>query len=158
MIPFLLVAVLGLLLHGRTVMEDISLVSDAENATFRVILVIFPLVVLLLVYLTTQSLVLPLVIMLVIYTLRKMIIGPFLLILIIYLLSVYAPSYEFFQGNSHQVFHGGDRSGEYGLGCVLLLVVFLALHGMFSQGGSHWGLLILAVLFFIFTNFNCSSS
>lgn len=161
-IPFLMVAVLGFLVHGWSVIEDISIVSDhAEDTAFTLILVV-PLVILLLIYFTSQSLVLPLAILLITYVISKMILGPLFLILIIYFLSVYAPSFDgdrvfrgFSNSNSNRRRSGGGGD-EYGWGCVLLFVVFLALHGMFSQGGSYWGLVILAVLFFVFTNFNCS--
>lgn len=150
-IPFLMVAVLGFLVHGWSVIEDISIVSDhAEDTAFTLILVV-PLVILLLIYFTSQSLVLPLAILLITYAISKMILGPLFLILIIYFLSVYAPSFD---GDRNRRRSGGGD--EYGWGCVLLFVVFLALHGLFSQGGSYWGLVILAVLFFVFTNFNCS--
>lgn len=159
-IPFLIVAVLGFLVHGRSVIEDISIVSDhAEDTAFTLILVL-PLVILLLIYFTSQSLVLPLAILLITYAISKMILGPLLLILIIYFLSVYAPSLDgdhVFRGFSNRRRRTEGGGDEYGWGCVLLFVVFLALHGMFSQGGSYWGLVILLVLFFVFTNFNCSS-
>lgn len=157
LIPFLLVATLGFLLHGRSLMEDISLVSDAEDSAFTLLIVV-PIVVLLLVYQITQSLVLPLAVILIIYAVMKMFLGPLVLILVIYFLSVYLPTFEFLQGNnshSSQGYHDSNRD-EYGWGCVLLFATFLALHGMFSEGFCQWGLVLIAILFFLLYNFQCS--
>lgn len=159
LIPFLLVATLGFLLHGRGLMDDISLVSDAEDSAFTLLLVI-PIVVLLLVYQITQSLVLPLAVILIIYAVTKMFLGPLVLILIIYFLSIYLPSFEYSPGNntyrSGQVYNERNTD-EYGWGCLLLFAVFLALHGVFSEGFGQWGIVLIAVLFFLVYNFQCSS-
>ena len=149
LIPFLLVATLGILLHGRSLMDDISLASDAENSAFTVLLVV-PVAVLLLVYQITQSLVLPLAIVLIIYAVTKMFLGPLVLILVIYFSSIYLPSFELFRG-SGQVYHERDRD-EYGWGSILLFAAFLSLHGMFSEGFSQWGLVLVAVLLFLLYN------
>ncbi|KAL3498012.1 hypothetical protein ACH5RR_040744 [Cinchona calisaya] len=152
LIPFLMVATLGFLLHSQGLFEDISLVSDAQDSAFTLLLVL-PIVVLLLVYQFTQSLVLPLAAILIIYAVTKMYLGPLVLIVVIHFLSVYLPSFEFLQGNNR--YHDRDRD-EYGWGCVLFFALFLALHAMFSEQFGQWGLVLIAVLVFLLYNFQSS--
>ncbi|CAI9095041.1 OLC1v1030897C1 [Oldenlandia corymbosa var. corymbosa] len=154
LIPLLLVGTLSFLLHGRSFLEDISFVSDAEDSAFTLLLVI-PIVVLLVVHQVTQSLVLPLAIVLVAYTVSKMFLGPLLLIAIIYVLSVWVPSFEFFNGRGG-VHQGNYSSDEHGWGCALLFAVFLALRFIFADGCGQWGLVLVAVLFFLLYNFQSS--
>lgn len=121
LIPLLLVLTLGLLLHGQCLINTVSLAEDINLTFFLVI----PLLAILLVHYTTQSIMLPLSVILLTYTVSKILIGPLVLVIIIYLASFYAPS---LQGNNYQqsrVYGHEDGFGGWGLAMLVFLFFLL---------------------------------
>lgn len=158
LIPLLLVFTLGLLLHGETMMGYFSsALETAQDTSFFIV----PVLTVLVMYYTTQTFILPAVtIALMIYLVTKILLGPlfliFLLCLTAFLGSSSSLQWQYSYRSAVRINGGsyGDEFGGWGW-LLLLLLVFLALHGVFSFAeGNEWAFALLAVLVFVAYNFS----
>ena len=149
-IPFLLVVTLGLAIYGGSLTNNVSPLSNIEQATLDLLLVI-PLLVLLLVYIFGESIIVPLTIVLVTYTVSKMLLSPLVLVLIIYFVSIFLPFFELYyikRGDYHE-----REMMEYEGRSILLLVVFLFLSSLLCHGDGNNKLgivVVVVVLYFLY--------
>nr|GMD97385.1 hypothetical protein MIMGU_mgv1a015239mg [Ipomoea batatas] len=162
LIPLLTVLTLGLLLHGETMMGYFSFAL--EDTSVSAVFFVFPVLAFLVVmYYTTQAIILPAItVLLVMYWVTKILLGPLFLVFLVclaVLLGSSSSSVQWeFSYRSGVRFNGGRGSGDEfgGWGWwLLLLVAFLVLHGVFSFAeGNGWAFALLAVFLFVVYNFS----
>ncbi|MCD7452838.1 hypothetical protein HAX54_018279 [Datura stramonium] len=158
LVPLLLVLSLGLLLHGQNIIERISLALDIEDINFTFYFFI-PLVVIVFVYYTTQSITASLVVVLLTYTVLKFLLGPLFLVTLLCMASIYAPSlqgyhnYYYQQSRVYRVRdHHEDEFRRWGW--LSIILIFLAFQVLFSTAqGNEWGLAMLALVVYFLFNF-----
>ncbi|KAL1556918.1 hypothetical protein AAHA92_12473 [Salvia divinorum] len=134
LIPLALVVLLGLLLRGASFplsLDHLPLASEAEHAVFMCI-VLIPFLLVLALYSASHTVVLPLALILAAYTVTTMLLGPLMLILVVYLASAYLPVLK-------------CDGEDLGWGCFLILS-FMLLQWILSEGGRQSGVLLLAIV------------
>lgn len=152
LIPFLMVITLWFIIYGRSLMNSFSLV---EKMSFD-FLVVVPILLLLFIYFSSQSVIVPLILVLVMYIVFKTLLGPLILIFIIYFLSVYLPMIGTYRRRGGG--RGGyfERDGGYenvGWGSVWFFVMFIVLYGLFYEGEGHdWYIALVITVIFILYN------
>lgn len=164
LVPLLLVLSLGLLLHGQNIIERISLALDIEDINFTFYFFI-PLLAIVFVYYTTQSILTSLIVILLTYTVFKILFGPLLLVVLLCLAIIYAPSLQGYNNNYYyyyyyqqsRVYRLRDHEDEFKRwGWLFIILIFLAFQVMFSTTqGNDWGLAMLALVIYFLFNF-CS--
>lgn len=149
LIPFLMVIILWLIIYGRSLINSFSLV---QQTSFD-FLVVIPLLSILFIYFSSQSILVPLMLVLVMYMVSVTLFGPLILLFVIYFLSVYWPIIN--RGRDR----GGGRGcnyegyGNVGWGSVWFFMLFLILQGLFCDGeGYNWFISFLIALIFILYN------
>lgn len=157
LIPFLMVITLWYIIYGHSVVSSVSLVSQFEKMSLD-FLVIIPILVLLLLVFSTQSIIVPLILILVVYMVSTTLLGPLILVILIYVFSVG----RFDNGGGRDNRYERDDDDRYdrdgdnvnvGFGSILFIVMFMVLLGMFSQEeGYDWRTALLVIVIFILYN------
>lgn len=158
LIPFLMVITLWYIIYGHSVVNSVLLISQFEKMSLD-FLVIIPILVLLLLVFSTQSIIVPLMfILLVLYMVSKTLLGPLILIILIYVFSVgrfdNGGGRGRYDDDSDSEGYQRDRDdGNVGCGFILFIVMFMVLLGLFYQGeGYDWRTALLVIVIFILCN------